>query len=228
MASDFVRASEISSSPTRDEEMADLIRRQAVILERLEAAQGNEISPDIERRLEDLEKKVASIATLKPEERQGLRETINDLLIETQSLRTDSNKQSRVIEDLKKSNEKLQKEVYDVKELTKRNLTTHWARMDELADEFDTRLSGLENSNKAQKTEVVIAHLNTLAHELLIRANTGQKGVTYAEAAKILGTGKARICQLRILIASDSRFNVSWHPARKNMKIICLKNYNAK
>jgi DNA repair exonuclease SbcCD ATPase subunit len=227
MDSGFVRASEYSPSPSPPLD-PNMIQWQEAIVERLDALQESSTGPAIERRLKELERKVASIATLKPEERQALRETINDLLIETQSLQAGSDAQAKRIEDLKKANEALQREIYDLRELTKRNLKTHWARMDELADEFDTRLFGLENGNKSEKTEAAIAHLNTLAQVLLIKAKSGQRGVTYAEAAKILGTSKARICQLRILIASDSRFNISWHPNRKNMKIICLKNYNLK
>jgi hypothetical protein len=90
------------------------------------------------------------------------------------------------------------------------------------------RIKALENKGHQQETDITLAHINALALELLIRAKSGQRGVTYAEAAKILGIGKSRVCQLRSLIASDSRFNISWHPARKNMKIICLKHFIAK
>ena len=90
------------------------------------------------------------------------------------------------------------------------------------------RIRAIEDKNKPQKTDVTLGHINTLAAELLTRAKAGQRGVTYAEAARILKLDKSRVCQLRGLIASDSRFNVDWHPNRKNMKVICLKNYKAK
>lgn len=87
------------------------------------------------------------------------------------------------------------------------------------------RIRTLENKNKPQETDTTLSHINALASELLTRAKTGQRGVTYAEAAKILKVDKSRICQLRSLIASDSRFDISWHPKKKNTKVICLKNY---
>jgi hypothetical protein len=90
------------------------------------------------------------------------------------------------------------------------------------------RIKKLENKGKPQKTDMICGHIDTLASELLTRAKTGQRGVTYAEAAKILGVDKSRICQLRSLIASDSRFDISWHPKKKNTKVICLKNYKSK
>jgi hypothetical protein len=151
---------------------------------------------------------------MKPEEKQALVRLLSDL--------------SRKIEDLEKDKKDLQKEIYDLRELSKRTLKAHFKRMDDMADEFDERISELEAKGAAQDTDVAREHINTLASELLTKAKAGQRGVTYTEAAKILGIGKSRVCQLRTLIASDSRFNISWHPNRKNMKIICLKKFPSK
>jgi len=69
-------------------------------------------------------------------------------------------------------------------------------------------------------------YLDILASHLLKVSQHGQAGVTYAQGAKILKISRARICQLRVLIGSDSRFNISWHPSKKNTKIISLKKNN--
>jgi hypothetical protein len=98
MDSGFVRASEYS--PNSMQPNPDMIQWQEAIVGRLDALQESSAGPVIERRFKELEKKVASIATLKPEERQAIRETINDLLIETQSLRSVSDTQVRQIERL--------------------------------------------------------------------------------------------------------------------------------
>lgn len=196
-ALDFRPASELPPSPSREEELLETIRRQAVALERVEAGEPRQSS-----------------GGMKPEERQKLIQLLSDL--------------TRDVKDLKKANSDLQKEIYDLRELSKWTLKAHFKRMDDMADEFDERISELETKGASQNTDVAKDHINALALELLIRAKTGQRGVTYAEAAKILGIGKSRVCQLRSLIASDSRFNVSWHPARKNMKIICLKKFPSK
>jgi hypothetical protein len=96
MDSGFTRASEYSPIPPQTD--PDIIQWQEAIVERLDALQESSTSSDIERRLKELERKMAGIATLKPEERQAIRETINDLLTETQSLRAGSDTQARRIE----------------------------------------------------------------------------------------------------------------------------------
>lgn len=126
-------------------------------------------------------------------------------------------KQARQIEDLEKAKKDLQQDIEEIRE--------HFPA---LVTDDRKRIRVLEEKNKPQKTDTNNGHLDKLAHELLLYAKAGQKGVTYKDAAKILGIKKSRVCQLRTLIASDSRFDISWHPNRKNTKIICLKNYKLK
>jgi len=114
MSSGFVRASEYS--PEDRPLDASIIQWQESIVERLDALQESSTSPDTERRLNELERRVAGLATLSPDERQGLRETINDLLIETQSLRADNNKRAREIEDLKKEASEATEAIIEIRE----------------------------------------------------------------------------------------------------------------
>ncbi len=90
------------------------------------------------------------------------------------------------------------------------------------------RIYALEHnsSGKPTRTDVNKEHLNLLASTLLTKAKTGQRGITYSEAADILHVGKSSICKLRNLIAADPRFNISWHPNRPNMKVITLKRFS--
>jgi hypothetical protein len=233
MDSGFVRASDYIPTPSA-QPGADIAQWQETIVERLDALQESSANPAIERRLKELERKVASLAILKPEERQAIRETINDLLIEMQSLRAGSDTQVRRIEQL----QDLAKEQSEQMGLLRDGIVRLQAEVascvqfqGQIAENLARglqRIRAIEDKNKPQKTDVTLGHINALASELLTRAKAGQRGVTYAEAAKILKLDKSRVCQLRGLIASDSRFNVDWHPNRKNTKVICLKNYKTK
>ena len=137
---------------------------------------------------------------MSPQERQALVQLLSD--------------QSRKIKDLEKALKDVQDDIAEIRE--------HFPA---LVVETKKRISILEERRKPQKTDANLQHINILASELLTKAKAGQKGITYAEAAKILKLDKSRICQLRSLIASDSRFDISWHPKKKNTKVICLKNY---
>ena len=89
------------------------------------------------------------------------------------------------------------------------------------------RLSALED-RKPPASEKTAGYLDALAEHLLKISERGQAGITYAQAAKFLCITKARVCQMRGMIASDSRFNLTWHPSRKNLKIISLKKNNSR
>jgi len=205
----FVTASEIPpGNLSREEELEELVRK---------------LSADAERRSDMDNSGPASQATRnlttdpKPQEWQALQIVISDLLEANKELQATVKKQAQQIEDLENANKDLQEDIEQIRDYFPKLLT-----------EDRKRLRALEQKNKPQETEINKEHIHKLAQELLARAEMGQKGVTYKEAAKILGIKKARVCQLRTLIASDSRFDISWHPNRKNTKIICLKNYKLK
>lgn len=83
------------------------------------------------------------------------------------------------------------------------------------------RLSKLEGT--PQPSGMTDAKINKL-YEFLV--SSGQRGVTYRQAAQVLGVSKPRICQLRGCIEDDERFLVSKHPTRKNTYVICLRKIN--
>jgi len=200
----FVPASQIlPKNLNREEELEEQVRQDATEKERLRELLSRA--------------KIAQPAGIKPQEWQALQIVINDLLEAKRELQATVRRQTLQIEELQKANKDLQQEVYDVHEMART-----------IISDVAKRVTAIEDKGKPKETDNNKDHLNRLAQELLLRAKSGQKGVTYKEAAKILNINKVRVCQLRTLIASDSRFDVSWHPNRKNTKIICLKNYKLK
>jgi hypothetical protein len=226
---DFCRASELPLSIDGSiEELEQRIKDQdAVIAEQQELIDELSIAPRLARTPSD---------ALKDSERLILLARINDLTIANNALEFEVR---QALEKLK-----LVVDTYlDVdpaifSQNDEASLLKAAAKRRAIASkEFSSRILGLEDrisqiedegekKIRARKTKVIEEHLDRLARELLIRSRSGQKGVTYAEAGKILTLDKSRICQLRALIASDSRFNVDWHPNRSNMKIIRLKKYS--
>jgi uncharacterized coiled-coil protein SlyX len=203
--SGFQPASELGPSPSREAELEALCHSQAEQLERLHD------------RMTESGPMPKCPPVMKPEEKQTLVQLLSDLAKRVEDLERLTAKQAREIEDLKSAKKEAEEDIEQIRE--------HFPR---LIMETKARLKAIEEKGKPQKTDVTLGHINALAVELLIRAKAGQRGVTYAEAASILKLDKSRVCQLRGLIASDSRFNVDWHPNKKNMKVICLKNYKTK
>jgi hypothetical protein len=206
-ASGFVPASELGPSPSREAELEDLCSRQAEQIERLQDLATEPQQPT----------RQPQGAIIRPEEKQALAQLLSDLAKRVEDLEKLTARQARRIEDLENQVRENGQEVYDVHEMAKG-----------IIGDACKRITAMEERDKPQKTDVTLGHINILASELLTRAKAGQRGVTYAEAAKILKLDKSRVCQLRGLIASDSRFNIDWHPNRKNMKVICLKKYKTK
>ena len=194
----FQPASELGPSPSMIEELEDLVRAQAAQIERYQDAEPNR----------------SASQGFKSEKKLALIKILDQLIGRCKE-------QSRTIESLKKENEDLKNKLSDVQQ----DLLDIRDYFPKLLAEDRQRITALEERGKPKKTDVTLAHINALAQALLIRAKAGQRGVTYTEAANILMLDKSRICQLRSLIASDSRFNIDWHPHRKNTKVICLKNY---
>jgi cell division septum initiation protein DivIVA len=54
-----------------------------------------------------------------------------------------------------------------------------------------------------------------------------KEGMTFSDLASIMGLTIDRIRQLAKLAAGDQRFNITWHPRKKNTKIIKLRRWDA-
>ena len=88
-----------------------------------------------------------------------------------------------------------------------------------------------------QKTEVhitEIAHILGAKEKRLIEGQAGRayvdklrkEGMTFSELANIMGLTVDRIRQLSRIAATDQRFNITWHPRKKNTKIIKLRRWD--
>jgi len=89
-----------------------------------------------------------------------------------------------------------------------------------------------------QKTEVhitEIAHILGAKEKRLIEGQAGRayvdklrkEGMTFSQLATVLGLTVDRIRQLSRIAATDQRFNITWHPRKKNTKIIKLRRWDA-
>ena len=58
-------------------------------------------------------------------------------------------------------------------------------------------------------------------------AKLRKEGMTFSQLASVLGLTIDRIRQLSRIAATDLRFNVCWHPRKKNTKIIKLRRWDA-
>ena len=58
-------------------------------------------------------------------------------------------------------------------------------------------------------------------------ARLRREGMTFSELARVMGLTVDRIRQLAKIAAGDQRFNITWHPRKKNTKIIKLRRWDA-
>ncbi len=58
-------------------------------------------------------------------------------------------------------------------------------------------------------------------------ARLKREGLTFSQLAARMGLTVDRIRQLSRIAATDQRFNICWHPRKKNTKIIKLKRWDA-
>lgn len=54
-----------------------------------------------------------------------------------------------------------------------------------------------------------------------------KEGMTFSQLANIMGLTTDRIRQLSKIAAGDQRFNITWHPRKKNTKIFKLRRWDA-
>jgi hypothetical protein len=199
LPSGFVSASDLPTSASEEEALKELVRVQAAKIERME--QMLDEAPQSPK-MPSYEKAsiIAALSTLEGRIK-ALEGAVEHLQTELKAAQA----------AVKESGQ----EVYDVHELAKIAI-----------DETCKRVTRLEDQNKPQDTPDNRVRVEAIFTLLVSRAKTGQRGITYHEAAKALKISKARVCQLRGLIAADCRMEISWHPNKKNTKIIHLKNYS--
>jgi DNA-directed RNA polymerase sigma subunit (sigma70/sigma32) len=91
-----------------------------------------------------------------------------------------------------------------------------------------------ETTQKTQDHITAIAVILAAKEKRLIESQTAhayvtrlrKEGMTFSELANIMGLTVDRIRQLSRIAATDQRFNITWHPRKKNTKIIKLRRWD--
>jgi DNA-directed RNA polymerase sigma subunit (sigma70/sigma32) len=90
-------------------------------------------------------------------------------------------------------------------------------------------------TKKTQDHITEIAHILGAKEKGLIEGQAARsyvdklrkEGMTFSQLANVLGLTVDRIRQLSRIAATDQRFNITWHPRKKNTKIIKLRRWDA-
>jgi DNA-directed RNA polymerase sigma subunit (sigma70/sigma32) len=90
-------------------------------------------------------------------------------------------------------------------------------------------------TKKTQDHITEIAHILGAKEKRLIEGQAARpyvdklrkEGMTFSQLANVLGLTVDRIRQLSRIAATDQRFNITWHPRKKNTKIIKLRRWDA-
>lgn len=219
----FSLASELPISEPRSytEDLEQRVRDQEILL-----GQQAETIHELQERLvgREVEKRERPKSDdLKGDERLMLLARINDLTI------ANNEKEIEILELLKKHDAAIEL------------LNGFWRRMDKFVDDYDEKLARLEprtslkTGEPNQKTQDHLTAIWTLLCGLekvaknspkpkLIRFR--QEGVSLTRVAEALHLTPRRARQLAELAAKDERFNVIWHPKKKNSKIIKLRRWD--
>jgi len=90
-------------------------------------------------------------------------------------------------------------------------------------------------TQKTQDHITEIAHILGAKEKRLIEGGAARpyvdklrkEGMTFSQLASVLGLTTDRVRQLSRIAATDQRFNICWHPRKKNTKIIKLRRWDA-
>jgi DNA-directed RNA polymerase sigma subunit (sigma70/sigma32) len=92
-----------------------------------------------------------------------------------------------------------------------------------------------ETTQKTQDHITAIAVILAAKEKRLVESQTAhayvtrlrKEGMTFSQLANVMGLTVDRIRQLSRIAATDQRFNITWHPRKKNTKIIKLRRWDA-
>lgn len=161
---------------------------------------------------------------------------LEQILEEIQDLRAE-------VRDLKADNQDLKKKLAALEDRHVERLQAHSARLAglELAqDDLEATLVKPTEHPK-EPNQKTLGHLDEIATILTAKEKRlieGQapkdfltrlrkEGMTFSQLANVIGLTVDRIRQLSRLAAADLRFNICWHPRRKNTKIFKLRRWDS-
>jgi hypothetical protein len=126
-----------------------------------------------------------------------------------------------------------------------------FARKREAMDSLPMRVWGIEEDlatlektatkpKASEPTQKTLDHINQIAAILLNREQSlvnseaprayisrlRHEGLTFSQLANIMELTVDRIRQLSRIAATDQRFNITWHPRKKNTKIFKLRRWD--
>lgn len=127
-----------------------------------------------------------------------------------------------------------------------------WDKKRTVMDSLPTRVWGIEQDlselektatkpKAAEPTQKTLDHLTEIAMILgnmerrltegpqesrIYLARLKREGMTFSQLAARMNLTTDRIRQLSRIAATDQRFNISWHPRKKNTKIIKLRRWD--
>lgn len=105
----------------------------------------------------------------------------------------------------------------------------------QLKEEIHKRPAGANTTQKTKDHLTRIARILAAKEERLIEGQAARpyltryrkEGMTFSEIAALMGLTVDRIRQLSRIAATDQRFNISWHPRRKNTKVFKLRRWDS-
>jgi hypothetical protein len=181
---------------TREEELEDIIRSKDNCIEKI---------------IEKLDHQVKHARGMSGEERLALISLLDKIASNKKELDSTAKGLAIQIEELSKADEKLQLDIFDVKDLARYTLK-----------ELSKRITAIEDK-EIKKGVSASKHLDQLFADMEI---LGRKQVSFLEASKILNIGKSRMKQLKPNIAHDERFIIVKSRSHKQKEMIRLSKYH--
>lgn len=211
-SSEFLPASELPASPSREQELEELVKSQAAVIERISEMldYSGQVGPgraapdsQTEKRLRALEARAA----WSHEEKQALIEKLSDLSEAVKAL--DKSLVHENVEPVRADCAKALAAVEDIRSLTVLQFKT-----------MSRRLTVLEDKSQSSTGSTVKSHLDYLYDHMKA---TDRKQVRVSDIAKILGISRQRVHQMKAAIAEDDRFIILKSESHKQRRLIRLR-----
>ena len=200
-ALDFCPANALGPSPSREEELEAIIRRQAIIIEQIELGEPRTPATATKQ----------STTALPAEEKQALVQILSDLGAKVQALEQKAAQQALQIEDLQEEVKATGQEVYDVHDMAKT-----------IISDACKRITALEDGPSLKTGPAVDRHISELYDHMKA---IGRKQVSFREASRCLKLSKSRTLQLKAALAIDERFIIVRSESHRQKELIRLREF---
>lgn len=247
-SSEFQPASELPASPSREQELEELVRSQAAVIERIsemldspgQAGPGR-AAPDgqIEKRLRALEARAA----WSHEEKQALIEKISDLSKAVQDLEKSVEK----VVDIKNVNDRIEERIIDVKDLAKNRIVELENKIVDISKSQTVDRNFVKDLDEqlAEAQDLIDQHADAINKIWQLckkpRAATGKKSVarierikdilksgprTYKELERLLGVSAKEMNRL-VSMMDARQYEIFYRAGDNRQKVLRLRAWNA-